>query len=131
MDFITTGTPLSFCQQTSASTTSVNQEVCHRYPGIPVNKIRMPVKPERLCYGDAIGIVAPASAPPDPKTIDRSVEALEQLGFRPKLAAHVRRRWGFLAGNDRQRAQDIMSTVLDRKVKAIFCVRGGYGTARL
>ena len=91
----------------------------------------LPVKPQRLCPGDTIGIIAPASAPPDPKNIDHSVEALEQLGFKPKLGAHVRRRWGFLAGNDRQRAGDLMAMVLDPKVKAIVCVRGGYGTARL
>ena len=51
----------------------------------------MPTKPGRLNYGDTIGILAPASAPPDPKTIDRSVVALERLGFKPKLAPNVRK----------------------------------------
>jgi len=91
----------------------------------------VPIKPPRLNPGDTIGIIAPASAPPDPKAIDRSVEALERLGFKPKLPANVRRRWGFLAGSDRERASDLMKMFLDRKVNAIVCVRGGYGTARL
>jgi muramoyltetrapeptide carboxypeptidase len=91
----------------------------------------VPIKPPRLNYGDTIGIVAPASAPPDPKAIDRSVEVLERLGFKPKLAANARRRWGFLAGSDRERAADLMKMFQDRKVNAIICVRGGYGTARL
>jgi muramoyltetrapeptide carboxypeptidase len=91
----------------------------------------MPLIPDRLNYGDTIGIVAPASAPPDPKNIDRSVAVLERLGFKPKLAPNVRKRWGFLAGNDRDRAGDLMKMFTDRKVKAIICVRGGYGTARL
>jgi len=78
-----------------------------------------------------VGIIAPASAPPDPKAIDHSVEALERLGFKPKLAANVRRRWGFLAGSDRERAADLMKMFTERKVNAIVCVRGGYGTARL
>ena len=89
------------------------------------------VKPRRLECGDTVGIVAPASAPPDPKAIDRSVETLERLGFKPKLGLHARKRWGYLAGTDRQRAADLMAMFLDRKVKAIICVRGGYGTARL
>src|SRR5260370_42239674 len=42
----------------------------------------VPIKPPRLNYGDTIGIVAPASAPPDPKAIDHSIEALETLGFK-------------------------------------------------
>lgn len=91
----------------------------------------MPIKPPRLNYGDTIGIIAPASAPPDPKAIDHSIEALERLGFKPKLAANVRKRWGFLAGSDRDRAADLMNMFMDRKVNAIVCVRGGYGTARL
>jgi muramoyltetrapeptide carboxypeptidase len=91
----------------------------------------MLLKPARLSPGDTLGIVAPASAPPDPKSIDQSVAALEQLGFKPKLAPKVRSRWGFLAGNDRDRAADLMRMFADRKVKGILCVRGGYGAPRL
>lgn len=91
----------------------------------------MPIKPDHLNPGDTIGIVAPASAPPDPKAIDFSVQALERLGFKPKLSANARKRWGFLAGTDRERASDLMKMFADRKVKAILCVRGGYGSARL
>src|SRR5437879_3399436 len=88
-------------------------------------------KPERLRAGDIVGVVAPASPPPDPKTIDRAIAALERLGFKARLAPHARRRLGFLAGSDRERAADLMRMFTDRGVRAIFCVRGGYGAARL
>ncbi len=91
----------------------------------------MPIIPDCLNYGDTVGIIAPASAPPDPKNIDRSVAVLEHLGFKPKLAPNVRKRWGFLAGSDRDRASDLMKMFADRKVKAIICVRGGYGASRI
>ena len=91
----------------------------------------MPIIPARLNYGDTIGIIAPASAPLDPESIDRSVAFLERLGFKTRLAPNVRKRWGFLAGSDRHRAGDLMKMFTDRKVQAIMCVRGGYGTARL
>jgi muramoyltetrapeptide carboxypeptidase len=91
----------------------------------------MPLIPARLNYGDIIGVIAPASAPPDPKSIDRSVAVLARLGFKAKLAPNVRKRWGFLAGSDRDRASDLMKMFADHNVKAIICVRGGYGTARL
>jgi muramoyltetrapeptide carboxypeptidase len=91
----------------------------------------MPTKPNCLNYGDTIGILAPASAPPDPKSIDRSVAVLESLGFKTKLAPNVRQRWGFLAGSDRDRASDLMGMFANHKVKAIVCVRGGYGASRL
>ena len=91
----------------------------------------MPIKPPQLKHGDTIGIISPASAPPDPKAIDRSIVALETLGFRTQLAPNARRRWGFLAGDDRDRADDVMRMFADPKVDAILCVRGGYGTSRL
>jgi muramoyltetrapeptide carboxypeptidase len=91
----------------------------------------MLIKPQRLQFGDTIGLIAPASAPPDAKNIDRSVAALERLGFKVKLAPRARSRWGFLAGTDRERAGDAMKMFTERSVKAIVCIRGGYGTARL
>jgi len=91
----------------------------------------MLIRPRQLAPGDTLGIVAPASAPPDPTAIDRAVAVLETLGFRIKLAPKVRRRHGFLAGSDRDRAGDLMRMFTDRKVNAILCVRGGYGAARL
>jgi muramoyltetrapeptide carboxypeptidase len=89
------------------------------------------MKPERLHFGDAVGIVAPASPPPQAGAIQRSVEVLEHLGFKPLLAPHARDRHGFLAGSDRDRAADLMKMFANRKVKALFCVRGGYGSGRL
>ena len=38
---------------------------------------------------------------------------------------------GVLAGSDRDRAGDLMKMFTDPEVKAIMCLRGGYGTARL
>ena len=91
----------------------------------------MPIKPPRLNHGDTIGIVAPASAPIDAKAIDRSVKVLQSLGFKVKLGKHLRKKQGFLAGSDEERLGDLMSMFRDPEVKAILCVRGGYGTARL
>lgn len=89
------------------------------------------IKPERLQAGDVVGVISPASPPPDPNAIDRSIAALEKLGFKPRLAPHARQRHGFLAGSDADRAADLMEMFRDTAVKAIFCIRGGYGTARL
>ena len=89
------------------------------------------LKPDRINFGDTIGIIAPASAPPDPKAIDRAAAALERFGFKPKLAKNVRARLGFIAGTDRERATDVMAMFTDKKVKAMICIRGGYGATRI
>jgi muramoyltetrapeptide carboxypeptidase len=89
------------------------------------------VKPERLRSGDVVGIVAPGSAPENAEDFDRYVRAIEDRGFKPKLAPSVRKRLGFLAGDDQSRASDLMGMFADPEVKAIICARGGYGSARL
>jgi muramoyltetrapeptide carboxypeptidase len=89
------------------------------------------VKPPRLRTGDTVGIVAPASPAEDPEDIDDFAAALANLGFKPKLSRNIRKRLGFLAGDDQARADDLMSMFADREVKAIFCLRGGYGSGRL
>lgn len=100
-------------------------------PGLSVYLRRMLTRPQHLSPGNTLGLIAPASAPPDPRAIDRSIGVLEQLGFKVKLAPNVRQRHGYLAGTDRERASDVMRMFTDRRVHGILCVRGGYGTARL
>jgi len=91
----------------------------------------MPICPPSLNPGDTLGIVSPASPAPDPGNIDRAAANLERLGFKIKFATNVRKRCGFLAGNDRERASDLMRMFSDDGVHGILCVRGGYGAARL
>ena len=91
----------------------------------------MVIKPPRLKQGDTIGVVAPASAPANPANIDLGLKALKRLGFEPHPAANLRKRWGFLAGTDQERADDLMEVFADQQIKGIICFRGGYGAARL
>jgi muramoyltetrapeptide carboxypeptidase len=48
-----------------------------------------------------------------------------------KVGKHVMAQHGYLAGSDAQRADDFNSMLRDPGVKAIFAIRGGYGTPRL
>lgn len=91
----------------------------------------MRLRPPRLQTNQTFGIIAPASAPPDPKMLDRAVAALHQMGFQTRLGRHIQQRRGYLAGTDRERASDLMRMFTDRNVDAILCMRGGYGAARL
>ena len=75
------------------------------------------------CLGDTVGIIAPGSPAEDPGDIDAFAAALAKMGFKPKLAPNVRKRLGFLAGDDQARADDLMGMFADREVKGIFCLR--------
>jgi muramoyltetrapeptide carboxypeptidase len=89
------------------------------------------VKPERLRKGDLIGIISPASTPDDLTRIDKGVQYLEKLGYRTEVGPNVGKYRGYLAGSDDQRLYDLHYMFKKKDVKAVFCVRGGYGSPRL
>lgn len=89
------------------------------------------IKPRALKKGDTIGIIAPASPPSIPEKITKGAEYLERLGYRVKLGKNVQRVYGYLAGTDQERVDDVNAMFADKDVKAIIAVRGGYGTPRL
>ena len=89
------------------------------------------IKPEKLTSGDTIGVIAPASRPTHPGSLDNGIRTLESLGFQVKIAPHALDRHGFLAGTDTDRLTDLHAMFLDPEVDGIICLRGGYGSARL
>lgn len=90
------------------------------------------IRPRALRKKATIGIVSPSSPQRDEARLHRGVAYLESLGYNVKLGKHVRSTYGgYLAGTDRDRANDINAMFADGSVDAIFCARGGYGCARI
>ncbi len=78
-----------------------------------------------------MALVSPASTPKSRIFLDAGKRSLEALGFRVHVGEHALSSHGYLAGTDEERARDFSRAWLDPEIKAIFCTRGGYGTARL
>jgi muramoyltetrapeptide carboxypeptidase len=87
--------------------------------------------PPRLAIGDTIGIVAPASPPDKPEVIDEAIGRFTAQGFKVKPGKNLRKRDGYLAGSDEERAADINAFFADPEVRGIFALRGGYGSCRI
>jgi muramoyltetrapeptide carboxypeptidase len=83
-----------------------------------------------LRAGDTIAIVAPARGV-NLEQLQRVKQVLEQRGYRVKHASDIGRRYGYLAGTDERRAEELMQAFLDPEVKAVFPFTGGYGTTRI
>jgi muramoyltetrapeptide carboxypeptidase len=82
--------------------------------------------------GDRVALFAPSShqgkAPQD--LLVRARDILVGWGLRPDPLAPERRHL-YLAGTDAERAAEFERLYLDPEVKALFCTRGGYGSARI
>jgi muramoyltetrapeptide carboxypeptidase len=88
------------------------------------------IKPPRLEKGDRIGIVAPAG-PVLQDEIQPGLDFLESLGFEPVCSPHLYDQKGYLAGEDKARVKDLHAMFREKKIKAVLCARGGYGTQRV
>jgi len=89
------------------------------------------VKPRRLAAGDTVVLVAPANATFNSIELQIAKESLAALGFTVKVGAHLLDRHGYLAGDDKARADDINTAFDDKGVAAVHAIRGGWGSARL
>lgn len=99
-------------------------------PVAAANRPEQVTKPRRLEPGMTVAVVAPASPPSEPERVRYGIEVVESLGFRVRQGKHLWERDQYLAGSDRQRAEDVNWAFGDPDIDAIFCLRGGYGTMR-
>jgi muramoyltetrapeptide carboxypeptidase len=91
----------------------------------------MTIKPPQLKKGDLISIVSPASPPADSTKIEKAVRYFEKNGYRVTVGRSAYKVYGYLAGSDKERASDVNYAFADKRVKAIICSRGGYGSPRI
>lgn len=90
----------------------------------------MKIRPQRLKQGDTVGLVA-LSSPLKMEQLEAKTAFIESLGLQYKLGQTIGLPDGMLAGTDEDRLEDLHAMIKDPEVKGIFCVRGGYGLARI
>lgn len=88
------------------------------------------IKPRRLQHNDLVSLISPGSYIDD-EGLERAIKNLEALGLRVKPGKHIRKEYGYVAGSDAERLEDLHNAFSDEEVKAVWCVRGGYGCSRL
>lgn len=89
------------------------------------------IKPKLLKKGDCIGLLAPSGPVDQHSTVHNMVEGLKKIGFRVKTAKFCYETYGYLAGKDQSRADDVNSLFSDEEVDGILCMKGGYGATRI
>ncbi|MEL7222236.1 MAG: LD-carboxypeptidase, partial [Bacteroidota bacterium] len=86
--------------------------------------------PSRLKKGDTVGLITPASYIDD-EGLQKAVTNLESLGLKVVMGKNIRKIHGGLAGTDQERLDDLHQVFADPNIQAVWCARGGYGSAQL
>lgn len=87
--------------------------------------------PPALQPGDRLYVIAPSGTLRETSAFQAGVELWRSQGYELILAAGYGDRWGYLAGSDAQRRQQLFTALTDPTCRGILCARGGYGGARL
>ena len=89
------------------------------------------VKPPALKPGDVVAITSPAGAVWDDKQVEAFGSILTGFGFKVVYGQTFKEKFGYFAGTDELRAKELNDFFADKKVKGIFCMKGGWGCARI
>lgn len=87
--------------------------------------------PAPLKPGDLLYAIAPSGALRETTKFEAGLQVWCDRGYRVELSPTYDKRWGYLAGTDDQRRQQLLEALTNPKYQGILCVRGGYGGTRL
>lgn len=89
------------------------------------------IKPQKLKLNDKIGIIAPAGCVDNEEQANFAKDFFEKLGYKIVFGKNIFKKNRYLAGTDEEKLEDLHNFFSDPEIKAIFCLRGGYGSIRL
>jgi muramoyltetrapeptide carboxypeptidase len=88
-------------------------------------------RPQALKRGARIALVAPASEGSSSDDIAKAEAFVAAQGWQPILMPNAKKKMGYLAGTDQERADDLNAAFRDTNIDGIICIRGGYGSMRI
>ncbi|MDD3593717.1 MAG: LD-carboxypeptidase [Candidatus Gastranaerophilales bacterium] len=89
------------------------------------------IYPKVLQKGDKIAFVSPAGSVSYQEKFEKAQAFFENAGYSVVIMPNSRKINGYLAGDDEDRLEDLMSAFSDTSINAIIANRGGYGCLRL
>jgi|SRR5690554_1214142 len=90
------------------------------------------MKVKKLKALDTIGFICPSFAcDMDTDRIRNLEKIISNLGYKVKFGESCYKSHGYLAGTDKERVNDLETMFADKEIKAIICLKGGYGASRI
>lgn len=88
-------------------------------------------EPPPLTAGSHVFLLSPSGPLAGPEQLEQATNSADSLGWRITVGSSALLQTGYFAGSDDQRAFDLNAALRDESVDGIWCLRGGYGAARL
>jgi muramoyltetrapeptide carboxypeptidase len=88
------------------------------------------LKPPALGPGSTVAVIAPASSAKQER-VRRGCDNLEQLDYRVRNMSASRKADGYFSAPLESRRKELQDALSDPEIQAVFCTRGGYGSAEL
>lgn len=89
------------------------------------------IKPDKLKIGDTIGILATSGAVESEENVLRAKKFFENRGYKVVLSDNAFSKFRYLSGTDEEKVENLHAFFKNPEIKAIICMRGGYGAIRL
>ncbi len=89
------------------------------------------IKAKKLEKGNKVGLICPATAVSDPNDLDRALEIINYYELEAVIGNSVKTGTGYKSRTINERVDDLHKMFSDKSIKAVFCLRGGYGSAQL
>ena len=89
------------------------------------------IRPRALRPGDIVGVITPSTSVCDPDRLALVERTLRHFHLRMKVGAQVGQRVGDFQSWVQGRVDDLHAMFSDPAVDAVFCIRGGFGSAHL
>ncbi len=99
--------------------------------GIVATNTTGKIKPTALRPGDTVAISSPAGAVWDTAQVETFTTILKSFGFNVMHGKTLTEKFGYFAGTDDLRANELNNFFADKNIKGIFCMKGGWGCARI
>jgi muramoyltetrapeptide carboxypeptidase len=89
------------------------------------------LKPKALREGDTVALITPGTEVIDPDRLLLAQQTLQYFGLRPLMGRNVGKRTVNYKTSITARLDDLHEAFSNQAVKAVFAVRGGYGSGQL
>ena len=81
--------------------------------------------------GDLLQVISPSGCLRELDALKRGIQIWRSHGYQVELTPNYDEQWGYLAGTDESRCNQLVAAINNENCRGILCSRGGYGATRI